>query len=181
MDQRQLDAAASAVAGFRAVTNPPPPTGLLPNKRPFSSGTPEPHTWHGFRTRKRQGGCLRRPGLALGALLLTLGPSRQLPGPGPGPGRAERSVEEAAADLAAAAALPAPGPQDGVSAGARSPTCFWTSASLSAMAAALAAAGLGGGRLGPLATASGIKSGSGHSWCCCRCVTTPRPLAPPGQ
>jgi len=48
-----------------------------------------------------------------------------------------------------------PAPQARVRVGASGPTCFWTSASLSAMAAAV----IEGRRLRPLATATGIKSG----------------------
>lgn len=74
--------------------------------------------------------------------LLTLGP------PLSAPGRAGVSAEEA--DPAAAPGPPRC-PQAGVRAGTRGHTCFWTSASLSAMAAALAlaAARLEGRRLGP--------------------------------
>lgn len=99
--------------------------------------SPQPST-----AKKLPGSYLRRPGPAQPSVsLLTLSPSLSAVG------RAGGSVEKADP---AAAPRPPRCPHAGVRAGIRGHTCFWTSASLSAIAAAVAVARLEGRRLGPL-------------------------------
>ena len=174
--QPQLTAAASADAGLGAATAPPSPTGRSPGNSPAARAhlSPAPSTASG------QGRCLDAAPSALPSVppFPTLAPSCQLPAGRAGPS-AVRGGRPSSGPSRRAARSGAAGPRSG-----------WGPRSYLLLDVGIAerhGGGVGGGgtgrkvrQPGPSATASGIKSGSGHSRRCCRCVTAP-PRCSPGQ